>query len=95
MSAETVLAYTPEPVPTVRPALRLVLNAWPPSDVAASLRFALARARGITVETLALTHPTTDPRHTDHLVADLARARGTTPTIIRLGFGLPTHQETP
>lgn len=60
------------------------------SDLVSSLLLAYARRRGLPVAAAAVAYPLHDPRVAERLVADLARAQGTSEAVVRLAFGQPT-----
>lgn len=60
------------------------------SPLVASLVQAYARRRGMPVGAVMLAYPLHDVRVVERLVADLARAQGTSEAVVRLAFGQPT-----
>lgn len=65
----------------------------PPADsgpLVAALVQAYARRRGMPVGAVMLAYPLHDARVVERLVADLARAQGTSEAVVRLTFGQPT-----
>ena len=60
------------------------------SPLVSSLVQAYARRRGMPVGAVMLAYPLHDVRVVERLVADLARAQGTSEAVVRLTFGQPT-----
>lgn len=60
------------------------------SPLVSSLVQAYARRRGMPVGAVMLAYPLHDARVVERLVADLARAQGTSEAVVRLTFGQPT-----
>lgn len=60
------------------------------SPLVSSLVQAYARRRGMPVDAVMLAYPLHDVRVVERLVADLARAQGTSEAVVRLTFGQPT-----
>ena len=60
------------------------------SLLVAALVQAYARRRGMPVGAVMLAYPLHDARVVERLVADLARAQGTSEAVVRLTFGQPT-----